>query len=154
MEIWKKIKGFESYEVSNYGNVKSLKNKNEKILKANMSANYLKVTLSENGKLKNFRIHQLVAICFLNHIPNNLKEVIDHKDSNNLNNHVDNLRIISHRQNMSKERTLKSGLPVGVSYQKRHKKYYAQIKINNKSYHFGSYNTLEEASIAYQNKLK
>jgi hypothetical protein len=69
MEIWKTIKGFENYQVSNLVNVKSLKFGKEKILKqVIMNNGYLSVGLCINGISKTKTVHQLVAIAFLNHI--------------------------------------------------------------------------------------
>lgn len=93
-EVWKDIKGYENlYQVSNYGNVKSLdryiKNKNgkmqfynEKILRPNDSKGYLKVTLSKNNRQRTFRIHVLVAKTFISN-PENKPEV-NHKDEINI----------------------------------------------------------------------
>ena len=79
---------------------------------------------------------------------------MDHIDSDKLNNNVNNLRLVTNRENVSKERTFKSGLPTGVYFHKRNKKYESQIRINGKKKYLGSFNTIEEASNAYQNKLK
>jgi hypothetical protein len=163
-EIFKDIPGYEEiYQVSNLGNVKSLerfRNNNhsgyiqkEKILKTSFSATYLCCRLSKNGKTKTLHIHKLVAMAFLNHIPNGHKIVVDHIDSNKLNNNLSNLRLISHRENVSKEKSIKSGLPTGVHFHKKQKKYTAYITIDKKINHLGSFNTIEEASNAYQNKL-
>lgn len=80
-EIWKDIQGYEGlYKVSNMGRVKSLertRNMNlpgrergapvpERILvPQKKKAGYLGVTLSKDGRIKNFRIHCLVAQAFL-----------------------------------------------------------------------------------------
>jgi group I intron endonuclease len=47
----------------------------------------------------------------------------------------------------------KSGF-CGVYFNKREKKFKTQIRINGKQIHLGYFKTAEEASIAYQNKLK
>ena len=101
---------------------------------------------------KQFQAHEIIANTFLqkNSIENKL--VVDHIDGNPSNNNINNLRFITHRENMSKERTKKSGLPVGVM--RKANKFCAQIKINYKNIHLGYFETLEEASNAYQNKLK
>lgn len=99
-------------------------------------------------------VHQLVASAFLNYKFQGHKLVVDHIDSNKLNNHVDNLKIVTSRENISKERALKKLLPIGVWYYKRLKKYRAAIKINGKSVYLGVFTTVEDASNAYQNKLK
>lgn len=101
-EIWKPIKGYEGlYEVSNTGKVKSLGGKRtkkyESILKQVKTNCYLQVTLCKDGKIKNCRVHRLVATAFL-HNPENLPEV-NHKDENKENNRVDNLEWCSRKYN-------------------------------------------------------
>lgn len=101
-EIWKPIQGFENYYITNYGRVWST-----------ISNQWLKPTLNQRGSYKRYyvslgrhnkkQIHRLVAEAFLPN-PYNLPEV-DHKDTNGLNNHVDNLRWCSHDENMANELT-------------------------------------------------
>lgn len=81
-------------------------------------------------------------------------DVVDHIDSNRANNECDNLQVVSKRYNSSREKSLKSGLPTGVVWHKRYKKYMAYIKINGKTKFIGYYKTSEEASLSYQKKLK
>lgn len=124
-EIYKDIPNYKGlYQVSNLGKIKSLGNnklKKEKILKNRLSSSgYLHVYLSKNKEGKNFKVHQLIAMAFLNHIPNGHKIVVDHIDNNPLNNYVENLQLISQRENTSKRR---------LYYSKRIKK---KIKINDK----------------------
>jgi len=57
---------------------------------------------------KEYRVHQLVAMHFLNHIPNKHTFVIDHIDGNKLNNNVNNLQIITNHQNLTKGRYAKN----------------------------------------------
>lgn len=165
MELWKPIEGYENiYEISNYGRVKSLQRivkkgiydikLKEKILVQFINSNkYLHVTLSKNGICKNVKIHLLVASSFLNHKPDGThKIVIDHIDNNKLNNHLDNLQLISNRENCSKEKRGFSKF-TGVGFAKREKKWRAYISVNNKFIHLGYFNTEIEASNAYQNKL-
>lgn len=99
-EIWKSIKGWEGlYEVSNLGNVKSLKYGKERILKPGKHKDgYLRINLSNNGRRKNFSIHRLVAEVFISN-PYKLPEV-NHKDENKLNNRVDNLEWCNRQYNV------------------------------------------------------
>ena len=53
---------------------------------------------------KEWRVHQLMAITYLNHIPQNHKLVIDHIDGNKLNNKIENLQIVTNWQNLAKGR--------------------------------------------------
>ena len=69
-EIWKDIEGYEGlYQVSNFGNVKSLNYKRsgrEKILKPSKDNDgYLHVNLCKNNNQKGFTIHRLVAKTFI-----------------------------------------------------------------------------------------
>lgn len=104
IEIWKDIEGYEGlYQVSNFGNVKSLnynRTGKEKILKSKKDKDgYLQFSLCKNGKVKHFKTHRLVALAF---IPNleNLPQV-NHKDENKENNHVDNLEWVSPKENIN-----------------------------------------------------
>ena len=84
-EIWKDIPSYEGfYQVSNLGRVKSLQRKcksksglrlvGEKIRKPNLKkTGYLQISLNKNGIKKHHRVHQLVAMAFLNHKPNNIQ---------------------------------------------------------------------------------
>ena len=161
LEIWKDIKDYEClYEVSNKGRVKSLKWGKEKILKpGTIPAGYNNVILSKNKKTKNFLVHQLVAQAFLGHIINGHGLVIDHINSYKNQNNIENLQILTSRENHQKK-VLDSNkkLPLGVTEQKgRNKKYVAQIWIGKNQKKIGRFYTPEEASQAYQqelNKLK
>jgi len=112
---------------------------------------YLQVGIQiKNLGKRQYQVHEIIANTFL--IKTYLKNIVHHKDGNPSSNNISNLCFVSHRENMSKERTLKSGLPVGVM--KKSNKYCAQIKVNYKNIHLGYFETIEEASNAYQNKLK
>ena len=94
-EIWKPI-GYDGYEVSNLGRVKSYKYDkiNGKIMKPYKDTKgYLQIDLQLDGRKRENRVHlavhRLVAMAF---IPNsdNLPQV-NHKDEDKTNNCVDNL---------------------------------------------------------------
>lgn len=128
MEIWKDIKGFEGlYQVSNYGNVKSLnynKTGKECILKNRKRYDgYCSIRLC-NKTVKTFSIHRLVAEAFIPN-PNNLPEV-NHRDEDKTNNNVTNLEWCDKKYNINygtrTEKTSKQVLCVetGVIYQSLH----------------------------------
>jgi hypothetical protein len=160
-EIWKDIPGYEGiYQVSNLGNVKSLnynRTKKEKLLKPSISKKrmYLSVTLCKNKKLYYYSVHQLVAMAFLNHIPNGNIIEVDHIDENKLNNKLNNLQLLTSEQNTKKsiDKTKTSSKYFGVSYDKSKKKWVSYIKINGKNKKIGCFFTEKEAKIAYDNEL-
>ena len=92
-EEWRNVVGYENYQVSNMGRVKSLandKSRKEKILKQwKNKYGYMQVILCKDGKLKGFRVNRLVAIAFIPN-PNNFR-CVNHKDECKTNNCVDNL---------------------------------------------------------------
>lgn len=153
-EIWKTIEGFEDYQVSNFGRVKSFKCGKEKILKPQIDGRgYYIVTLFKNySNIKN--IHKLVAIHFLNHKPCGFKLVVNHKDFNRLNNNVDNLEIVTQRENANQKHIKSSSQYTGVSWHKIKNKWISRIRINGKLKHLGYFINEYDAHIAYENKLK
>lgn len=108
-EIWKDIKDFEGlYQISNFGRVKSLPKytyskgypqlRKEKILKLRFVGkyrNYLAVVLNDHHQ---YSVHRLVAQAFIPN-PNNLP-LVNHKDENPKNNHVNNLEWCDNRYNV------------------------------------------------------
>ena len=86
--MWKEIKDFPNYLISDKGEVYSLYT--NKYLSSKITEyGYLVVNLTHNGINKSKRVHRLVAEAFIPN-PDNLPE-INHKDENKLNNNVDNL---------------------------------------------------------------
>ena len=153
-EIFKDIPGYEGlYQISNKGTVKNLI-RNTTTKGGIGVTGYIRTTLTRDGAQKTKRIHQLVAMAFLNHTPNGHKLVVDHIDNNKLNNNVENLQLITTRENTSKDRRGGSSKYVGVTWNKRDKKWRSEIRFNGKKKQIGLFKTEIEAHNAYQNKLK
>jgi hypothetical protein len=165
-EIWKDVPSFEGmYQVSNLGRVKSLAREvlrggkylfisKEIILKIALSGDgYYTAGLSRNNKTYTKKVHHLMAISFLNHTPCGHKIVIDHINNDPLDNRLENLQLISNRENLSKD---KSGLSkyTGLSWKDKNKKWQASIRIDGKKVYLGLFKTELEAHEVYQNKLK
>lgn len=110
MEEWKPISGYEGlYEVSNYGQVRSLdrteKSKNGSyrfrkgcIMKLTVSVGgYLRVSLRNRAKPIKYLVHRLVAQAFIPN-PDNFPQV-NHKDENPANNCAGNLEWVTPKEN-------------------------------------------------------
>ncbi len=149
MEEFRIVKDYPNYSVSNFGNVK--KNQTGKIIIPRYSNGYSQVELWNNDNGKVFGVHRLVAIEFIPNPEN--KPFVDHIDNDKANNNVNNLRwatITENNRNKVLSSRNTSGVK-GVCWNKKHKKWYAGIKIDGKNKHLGSFNTLEEAKQARQN---
>lgn len=115
-EIWKIIEGFDGYEISNLGQVRSkekiVDRKNgskrtlkEKILNPAVNGNgYLFVVLRKDNKSYHKTIHRLVIEAFT---PNpDGKPCVDHIDTIKTNNRIENLRWATHKENNNNPLTL------------------------------------------------
>ena len=108
IEIWKPVVGYEGlYEVSSYGRVRSLDRDDGRgwwikgrILKQDLCKNGgLRVTLYNRTKKTRFFVHRIVAEAF---IPNPYnKPEIDHINTIRTDNRVENLRWVTHTENMN-----------------------------------------------------
>jgi hypothetical protein len=164
IENWKPIKGYEySYEVSDLGNVRSLEryitNTNNiarkqkgQIIKACLDTEgYLILGLSKKNKKQTCKVHQLVAIAFLNHKRCGHEIVVDHINNIRIDNKISNLQLISSRQNATKDRKTKY---TGVHKPKDREKYRAEIYANGKKVNLGNFKKEIDASNEYQRALR
>ena len=148
MQIWKDIEGYKGhYQISNYGNVRSLKQEeagkekrqqSPKLMPLGVSSSqkdaflmkggYLKgckiISLWKNGTGKMFRVHRLVAAAFIPN-PDN-KPCIDHIDGDRANNHADNLRWVTVKENQNNPITKSEW--IGKKAKPHHEKAVEQIK--------------------------
>lgn len=110
-EVWKPIKGFPYYEVSNVGRVRSLTRNivhsngmlqycAGKLLTAGDNGRgYLQVGLCLKGKRYTKKVHRLVAETFIPN-PTNKPEV-NHIDEDKHNNYAGNLNWMTHEENLN-----------------------------------------------------
>lgn len=119
-EVWKDISGFEGfYLISNYGRAKTIAHTTtdhrgskhyvkERILVQNFSGqkrSYLGFSSHKKGQTGRIYIHKAVAVAF---IPNPYnKPCIDHINTITADNHVDNLRWVTHSENLKNPITSK-----------------------------------------------
>jgi hypothetical protein len=90
-EIFKPIEGYENYEISNYGRVRSLKRNiilNQKI----NDDGFCYILLLNNDKFKKHLIHNLVKYTFMEN-PYNYS-IVEHIDNDLMNNRIDNLKFL------------------------------------------------------------
>lgn len=168
-ELWKDIPGYEGhYQVSELGNVRSLdrtilyirRGENRTmflrgiVLKPILgSCNYLTVSLSDNNSAKTYRVHQLVAMAFLGHTPCGYKLVVNHKNFDRTDNRVENLEIVTMRENGNMKHLKSSSKYTGVTWQKHRNCWRAHIYINGKQLIIGSFKCELAAAKAYQDAL-
>ena len=149
-EIWKDIPDYEGlYQASNSGSIRKFGD--EEILRPRKSGNYLIIDLTKNSFKKTLRVHQIVAITFLNHKPNRFNGfIVDHIDNNPINNKVDNLQLISQRKNCSKDKDKGSSKHVGVHWNKRRSMWKVDITLENKKHYLGYYDDENIAKEKYE----
>lgn len=105
-EEWRDIKGYEGYyQVSNFGNVKSLERvvcdgsiRASRIVKNRLDdKGYYHVNLRKDLINKTAKVHQLVARAFIQNPED--KKWIDHINTIRTDNHIDNLRWVTPKEN-------------------------------------------------------
>lgn len=168
-EIWKSIPDYEGlYEISSWGNVRSLDkvmhhyasknnlaNVKGKVLTHKLSNKYRYVDLYINSSYKRFTVHFLVYAVFCGIIP--IGKIINHKDCNRVNNYYQNLEEVFPRENSTHYHRVNKTNLVGAHYDgsgKRLKRWRSSIICDRKKIGLGSYLTEKEAHEAYLNFLK
>lgn len=165
-EEWKDVRGFEGlYQISSFGRFKSLPRlkrhsgnhyitiKGKMIIGSYDGGGYIQVQLIKDGIRKQMKIHKLVAIHFLGHVPCGYKEVINHKDFNRINNHKNNLEKTTQRENANKKHLKSSSKYVGVYWSNMYNKWIARIGFKNKLKHLGYFINEIDAHLAYERAL-
>lgn len=165
-EIWKDVPEYEGlYQASNLGRVKSLPKiwiagngsvhkHNGKMLKlCQDKSGYLLTKFTKNLNSKTIKVHQIVAIAFLEHKPNKYEMVVDHINDIKSDNRVENLQIVTPRFNACKTQGKYSSKYKGVYLDKRYNTWCARYKLNGKQKYIGSFKNEYDAHLAYQNTL-
>lgn len=71
---------------------------NQRLTQHNDAYGYKYITLKHSPNRKNYKVHKLVALVFINN--SELKPDVNHKDGNKTNNHVNNLEWVTKSENM------------------------------------------------------
>ena len=111
VEDWRSVEGYDGYEVSNLGRVKSL----DRLVNRNCGSvyfskgrilnpgkdrcGYLQVVLWIDKKPKAFKVHRLVWEGFNGKIPEGME--VNHIDEDKSNNSIKNLNLMTHKENMN-----------------------------------------------------
>lgn len=98
-EIWRDIDGFDGYQISNFGRVKSFMRKQPRILKPQPFhlSGYLCVHIYKGKDRCYLSIHSLVAKTFIQNPEG--KPMVNHIDGCKLNSHVSNLEWVTASEN-------------------------------------------------------
>lgn len=161
MENWKDIPNYNGYQVSDKGRVRGLdrvgydgrKLKGKTIKSTVNRRGYFKVNLWRDCKSITNEVHKLIAMAFLNHKPCGYKIVVDHINGNKKDNRIENLQLITHRENISRSKVVGSSKYVGVHLNKKSKKWVSYIRISGKKVFLGSFYEENDAGKAYQKAL-
>lgn len=152
---WRDIPGYDGlYQISTDGQIKSLPRKGspkENILKGTITkAGYKIVNLCMGSKRRTFNVHNLMAVTYLGYQSGNRSIVCDHVNSDKTDNRLENLRLVSARFNVLKDKVGKgtSKYP-GVSWNTANKRWVAAISVGDKSVYLGSYKVEQQAGLAY-----
>jgi hypothetical protein len=97
IEVWKLYEDEPRYEVSTFGRVRHVKDLSIKYSKPD-KIGYVYIQCKTKGKIKNLKVHRMVAITFLEN-PNSLREV-NHKDGVKTNNNLHNLEWCARKENI------------------------------------------------------
>lgn len=142
--LFKGVENHDGYWVSRCGKIFS--DKSQRLLKTQITPNgYERVSIVK----KKYLVHQLVVSAFIGKRPvgTNSKFHIDHIDGNKLNNHADNLRIISRRDNIYRQKN-----PFTGAHKTSGGKWMSQIRIDGKLTYLGTFKSREDAREAYLKK--
>lgn len=133
LEIWKDIKDYDGYQVSNLGRVRThnkitytkkhgIRHWKDRVLKykGNTYKTGYRVDLWKDGKNRSFLVARLVAFTFFEKDLYDLTLTVNHIDGNRFNNNINNLELISLKENI--QHAFRTGL---MSTNKK-------IKIENK----------------------
>lgn len=127
----------------------------EKILKQRINkGGYQHVSLSKNNIVKDKKTHQLVVMSFLGHTPNGFNGlVVNHKNFIRTDNRLENLELVTPRENTNLRHLPSTSDYTGVYWHKQRGKWESKIYILGKQKFLGLFEKEEDAAKAYINAL-
>ena len=155
---WKWIDGYKNmFRIYKDGRVESVRRKwvpNNRFMNQGIRNGYRYVQLSKDSKNKNFQIHRLIAIAFIDNPNPDKFDFVDHWNRDRLDNSIKNLRWVSSSGNNRNRKSTGSSKYLGVSFHKQRNKWNARISIDGKSKYLGLFENEEEAHKVYMEKYE
>ena len=99
-----------------------------------------------------YMTHRLIWIFHNGEIPSGYQ--INHIDCNRSNNRIENLELVTPRENLQRTSHHKTGRLFGCYFHKKNRKWRANIQKNGKLYLIGEFSTEIEAHIAYKKEAE
>ena len=100
---------------------------------------------------KKYMCHRVIWALMFGPVPDGIQ--VDHINGNKHDNRIENLRLVTHGENMQNRRspssTKKSGLPLGTYYNKADRNWFSNITYGGKAHRLGTFPTPEAAHQAY-----
>lgn len=127
------------------GNLIWLKPTSRKAKAGNIAGNLNKKCRAIGIGNKNYSAHRLIFLWHHGFLP----EFIDHIDGNPFNNKIENLRQVTHQQNLfnSKKPITNSSGYKNVSWDSSTKKWRVRLTVDGKGKQFGLFSDIEEANL-------
>ena len=123
------------------------------VSKGSKKAGEIAGTINDDGYIiirvngKRYMAHRIAWFLLKGKMPDG---DIDHINGNRKDNRIENLRDVSRSVNLQNQRSPRNGNKyLGVTWDKRNKKWFSQITVGHKHINIGRFNTAEEAHAAY-----
>jgi len=148
VQVWKDIPGYDGYQISSLGRVKSFKRDkvNGRLLKhSNNGDGYSIVKLCNNEGCINKVIHKLMQLSF----KLSIYGVVDHINGIRSDNRLSNLRVGTIRDNNSNRTSHRNGRLVGTTYDKDRDTWRSLIYTDGSQIYLGTFETEQLAHERY-----
>ena len=139
MEEWRQVVGFDNYEVSNIGNIRSSRG----VLRPGKDTyGYRQINLYKGGNRYTRKVYRLVMDAFNPNVDN--KPQIDHINRVRSDDRLENLRWVTARENVRNSGGFTEEMN-GISRSEKNNTYIVRLNIDGTEKYFGSRKTLDEA---------